>query len=166
MQPRRDLLRRGKQYLSLRRPGAKIRGFLGGGQDGQVWATTVPTAIKVCESDRAYYNERDSYQRLADFGVVNRIGEFWVPAMHGYDNQLWVVEMDIAVNPPFLVDFGKVRIDRPPDFSEEVLAEAERMGREMFEHRPAVCDLLRELESYQIYYTDPKRGNIVFPDML
>ncbi len=70
------------------------------------------------------------------------------------------------MTPPYVIDFAKVRIDRPPEFSDEVLEQSEQKGAEEFGHNwSSVKELLLDLESYQIYYLDPKRGNIVFPDM-
>jgi hypothetical protein len=157
-----ELLERALAYLSSQRPDVKIEEFLGGGIDGKVWKTSASTAIKVFFHERGYWNERDSYLRLADWGVTERLEGFWIPKMVGYDDQLQVVEMN---QPPYILDFGKVRIDRPPEFS-DVLRDQEEHGRELFEHNwPAVKKLLAALESYQIYYLDPKPGNITFPDM-
>jgi hypothetical protein len=83
----------------------------------------------------------------------------------GYDDDLWVVEMDMIQDPPYILDFAKVRIDRPPDFTEEQLADTDEMGIECFGKTwTRVQSLLRTLESFQIYYLDPRPGNIVFPD--
>lgn len=155
-----------RRYLILARPGVKIKTYLGGGTDGHVWQTSEETAVKSYHHDLGYFNERDSYQRLAEYGVVERLEGFWVPRMLGYDDDIKVVEMDLMQQPPYIIDFAKVRIDRPPDFSADVLAEQERQGREHFEqHWPTVQALLFALESFQIYYLDPKPGNITFPDM-
>ena len=76
-----------------------------------------------------------------------------------------VVEMDLMRHPPYIIDFAKVMIDRPPDFSPETLRDIEEQGRELFEQNwPTVKLLMAALESYQIYYLDPKPYNIVFPD--
>lgn len=159
-----ELEERAKQYLNQHRPGAKLYELLGYGTDGAVWATSYRTALKVFERDQGYYNERDCYRRLAEYGVTRRISDFWVAEMHGCDDLLMVVEMDIMQEPPFVIDFAKSKIDRPPDFSKEVLAEQEIIGRDLFDHNwPAVVRLLDELESYLIYYLDPKPHNIVFP---
>ena len=144
--------------------GVKLKEFLGDGTDGAVWATNQSTAIKVFNYDFGYFNERDTYQRLADFGVTEKIDGFWVPKMVGWDDALMVVEMDLMQHPPYIIDFAKVRIDRPPDFSDEVMADNEHRGRELFEDNwPAVQSLLAALESFQIYYLDPQPHNIVFP---
>ncbi len=65
--------------------------------------------------------------------------------------------------PPYIIDFAKLRIDRPPEFSDEVLHDMERQGLDDFgENWPDVKSLLAALESFQIYYLDPKPQNIVF----
>ncbi len=85
--------------------------------------------------------------------------------MVGFDDQLQVVEMDIVQDPPYVIDFAKVRLNFSPDFSDEVVAESEREGSERFEHNwPRVKTLLKDLESIGVYYLDPQVGNITFPD--
>jgi hypothetical protein len=164
MKDSRDL-ERARQYLSLSGKGVKIKEFLGDGTDGVVWATDRSTAVKVFKAERGYFNERDTYQRLADFGVTEKIDGFWIPEMHGFDDALMVIEMDLMQNPPYIIDFAKVRIDRPPDFSEETQRDIDEQGRERFEENwPAVKSLMATLESYQIYYLDPQPHNITFPD--
>jgi hypothetical protein len=153
-------------YLRISASHVTIQGHLGGGTDGEVWKTSRDTAIKVFHEVRGYANERDSYLRLAEYGVTERINGFWVPKMVGHNDDLMVVEMDLMHNPPYIIDFAKVRIDRPPDFPEDVLREQDQRGQERFEHNwPAVKSLLAALESFMIYYLDPQRGNITFPDM-
>lgn len=152
------------RYLSLRGSGVQVKAYLGGGTDGDVWETSIGTAAKAFRSERGYFNERDCYQRLADFGVTEELDGFRIPEMHGWDDQLMVVEMDLMQHPPYIIDFAKVRIDRPPDFSREVLQQFEAEGSELFdENWPTVKSLLAALESFQIYYLDPKPHNIVFP---
>ena len=164
--PTPEFRERAVQYLSLSIDDEQINEYLGGGTDGDVWKTTRDTAVKVFRSDHGYFNERDTYQRLAEFGVTQQICGFWIPKMLGWNDELMVIEMDLMHTPPYIIDFAKVRIDRPPEFSEDVLNYAEERGRTLFEHNwPSVKLLLNELESYQIYYLDPKRGNITFPDM-
>jgi len=156
-----------EQYLILRPGHVKIEKFLGEGTDGAVWAASSPdtfqTAIKVFERERGYFNERDTYLRLAQFGVINTLGRFSVPVMHHHNDTLMIVEMDLMATPPYIIDFAKVRLDRPPDFSPETLRDMEEQGQELFERNwPAVKTLLSDLESFQIYYLDPKPHNIVF----
>ena len=97
------------RYLSESRPPAHLEEFLGGGTDGQVWKTSTPSAVKACWSERAYFNERDSYRRLAEFGVLDRIGDFWVSRLLGCDDHHLVVELDLMQRPPYILDFGKAQ---------------------------------------------------------
>ena len=150
------------QYLSLRGGAVKIKEFLGEGTDGAVWATDIESAVKVFWAERGYFNERDTYLRLAEWNVTQSLDGFWIPQMYGYNDELKVVEMDLMQRRPYIIDFAKVKIDRPPDFSEKILVQADKDGREMFgEDWPTVQSLMRALESYQIYYLDPKPHNIV-----
>ena len=155
-------MRRARQYLNVHSFGVNIKDFLGDGTDGAVWATTNSTAVKVFERPGGYFNERDTYQRLKEFGFTESIEGFWVPEMHGYDDDLMVVEMDFIQSPPYIIDFAKVRIDRPPDFSEETLSDLEVKGQSLFgEDWGRVKLLMATLESIQIYYLDPNASNIV-----
>ncbi len=161
-----ELLDRAVAYLSLGGSGAKVKSRLGEGTDGFVWKTTADTAVKVFHEVRGYGNERDGYLRLAEYGYTKRIGEFWVPMMLGFDDDLRVVEMDIVQEPPYIIDFAKIRLDRPPDFSADALAIYDEQGQERFEHNwPKVQMLIATLESIGIYYLDAQRGNITFVDM-
>lgn len=156
---------RGRKYAALSGITLDFASPLGGGTDGKVWKSNKGTAVKVLERMVAYYNERDSYLRLADYGLTEKIDQFWIPRLVGYDDALWIVEMDIVTNTPYIIDFAKVRIDRPPDFSEEVLRDADERGRDEFgDHWPEVRQLLATLESFGIYYLDARPSNIVFPD--
>ena len=129
-----------------------------------MWSTDHDTAIKVHDYEQGYGNERDSYLRLAEFGVTERLDGFWLPKMLGYNDELWVIEMDIIAAPPYIIDFAKVRINFPPEFTEEVLADQERKGLDDFgENWQKVKRLLISLESFQLYYLDPTPSNIVFP---
>jgi len=153
-----------RQYLSLIGPGVKLKEYLGDGTDGAVWATSNDTAIKICGRENAYFNERDSYRRLAEYGVTERIDGFWIPKMIRCVDELWAVEMDLMQHPPYIIDFAKVMIDRPPDFSDEKINDQYHEGLERFgKNWPAVQSLMLTLESYQIYYLDPSPSNIVFP---
>lgn len=75
-------------------------------------------------------------------------------------------EMDLITKSPYILDFAKVRIDRPPDFSEETLAYHDKQNKELFQHHwPQVKKLMASLESIGIYYLDPQLDNIKFPDL-
>jgi hypothetical protein len=104
--------------------------------------------------------------RLEEYGFSDHIDEFWIPKLIDYNDELWVVEMEFITKSPYLLGFAKVRIDRPPDFSPEVLEYEEAKGRELFQHHwPDVKRLLASLESIGIYYLDPQLENIKFPDL-
>jgi hypothetical protein len=162
--PNPDHFDRARQYLSRHGHAVKIKEFLGEGTDGAVWSTDDASAIKVYHHERGYFNECDSYERLARFGVTERLNEFWIPAMRGFDDDPMIVEMDLMQQRPSIIDFAKVKIDRPPEFSEEVLQQLDEDGVAMFgDNWPAVQSLMTAPKSYQIYYLDPKPHNIVFP---
>ena len=155
---------RARRYLILDGCDVNSLRFLGDGTDGAVWATNRDTAVKAFHSEHGYCNERDAYRRLAEYGVTEKIAGFWIPAMTGYNDDLMVVEMDFMQKPPYIIDFAKVRIDRPPDFPEDVLRQNELDGHEHFGRNwPKVKALMAALESYQIHYLDPKPYNIVLP---
>ena len=151
-------------YLTVHAPQEKIKAHLGHGTDGAVWATTRNAALKVFEREHGYRNERDCYLRLAEFGVTEMLEGFFIPEMRGCDDELMVVEMDLMQRTPYIIDFAKSRLDRPPDFPLETLRDFEASGKDLFGNNwPAVKSLLAALESFQIYYLDPKPHNIVFP---
>ena len=117
--------------------------------------------MKVLERQHNYLLERECYQRLLTAHVSNLRG-FAVPKLVDFDDDLLVVEMTI-VSPPFLLDFGKVHLDRRPEFSAETLAEWRESMQELLEKNwPEVRLLLAALERYGIYYLDAKPGNIMF----
>ena len=112
-------------YLSQIGGGVKIQRFLGDGTDGAVWSTNRDSAVKAFFDRRGYVNERDAYERLAWAGVEDKLDGFWIPQMIHCDEDLQVIEMDFMQNPPYIIDFAKVKIDESPEFSDEVLEESE-----------------------------------------
>jgi hypothetical protein len=66
------------QYLNQLGETVKLKEFLGEGTDGTVWSTNRKTAVKAHKYERGYYNERDTYLRLAEFDVEELEG-FSVP---------------------------------------------------------------------------------------
>jgi hypothetical protein len=161
-----DLLTRAQQYAELSKIAIDWERPLGDGTDGAVWKSNVDTAVKVLERERGYYNERDAYLRLQEYGFTERIDGFWVPKLINYNDALWTFEMDFVTKSPYILDFAKVRIDRPPDFSDEILEYHDKQGKELFQHHwPQVQRLLASLESIGIYYLDPQLDNITFPDL-
>ena len=154
---------RAKRYAKMAQIEVELTHPLGSGTDGAVWKSDRETAIKVFERHANYTIELECYKRLAT-ASVSEIGRFSVPRLIGYDDELWVLEISI-VFPPFVIDFAKSYLDRPPDFSAEVLADDEERNREVFEDRwREVKSLLWALRQYGIYYMDPKPGNIMFED--
>lgn len=91
----------------------KIVSQLGFGTDGTVFETDRETAVKLFERDRNYRHELQSYQRLVEKQMTNLCG-FSVPALINHSDALMAIEMTI-VTAPYLIDFGKVSIDVPPD---------------------------------------------------
>ena len=149
--PPPELEARVRQYLNVVGSGVKLNRFLGDGTDGAVWATNLDTAVKVYWRERGYHNECAAYDLLARFGVTDSIDGFWVPQVQNTNDDLLVVEMDMMHNPPFIIDFAKVRLYSSPEFSEETLAENQRQGRELFEGNwPAVVSLISCLERMRI----------------
>jgi hypothetical protein len=154
---------RAKRYAEMVQVDIQFDVPLGSGMDGAVWKTNRETAIKAFERQANYTVELECYKRLAT-ASISEIGQFSVPRLIGYDDELWVIEITI-VEPPFILDFGKCYLDRPPDYSAEVLANDEERNREVFEDRwPEVKSLLWALRQHGIYYMDPKPGNIMFED--
>jgi hypothetical protein len=152
---------RSREYA--RRKNATIGDRLGWGQDGVVVPTSLKSALKAFRYEELYRQELAVYQRLADWEVTSVRG-FAVPRLLGYDDDLWVLEMQI-VERPFVLDFAGGYLDRPPEFDPEVMAEIEEMRREQFGERwPTVQGILAEFRSYGIYLTDIKPGNIEFAD--
>jgi len=149
------------QYAHLSGIELNLKIPLGNGTDGKVWESNRRTAVKSLDREHGYWNERDSYIRLQEYAVV-QIDGLHVPQLFGYDDELLVIEIGI-VSPPCILDFAKVRIDRPPDFSEEVMRDSDEKGQfEFGENWQRVQAVLETLESFQIYYLDPRPGNIMF----
>lgn len=164
MKSRAELEIQARRYLISAAGDVNSFRFLGEGTDGAVWTTNRGTAVKAYQSIRGYANEHDSYERLASYGVTEKIAGFWIPQMWGWNDRMLAIEMDFMQRPPYVIDFAKVMIDRPPDFPEDTLREHELEGHDRFGRNwPKVKVLMAELESYQIYYLDPKPHNIVFP---
>lgn len=125
-----------------------------------MWQTSRLTAIKAFHKEKNFELELDCYVRLKVAGLQSVCG-FWVPQLIGHDRNLIVIEMSL-VKPPYVLDFGKVHLDRQPDFSPEVLRDWREQQQELWgEHFPTVQKILRKLQSLGIFYADPKPGNIM-----
>lgn len=158
----RELRERAKRYAESRAIQVILEGKLGNGTDGFVWTTSRKTALKAFERPRPYDSERDAYFRLSQHGIT-RTGRFSVPQLIDLDNDLLIVEMSV-VSQPFILDFGKVYIDQPPDYEpghweESLEASAELFGRDQW---PEVEEALGTLQNLGIYYVDVKPKNIDF----
>lgn len=126
-----------------------------------MWQTLRKTAVKVFERNTNYTLERDCYQRFAANGTTSILG-FNVPQLVYYSDDLMIVEMTI-VRAPYILDFGKVRLDSPPDYSQQTWSDWMDQNRELWEGRwPKVLSLLSALKEFGIYYVDPNPGNITF----
>lgn len=88
-----------------------------------------------------------------------------MPRLRGFDHRLQVIEMGI-VAPPFILDFAKAWLDRPADYSPEVMEDYAAKGRELFGERRwnDVVALTWALRQFGIYYYDASPGNIRFGD--
>lgn len=150
-------------YLTVQGNGAKVKKLVGYGTDGWVWGTNATTAVKVLYEHSMYEKERWCYERLADMNYSNEICGFWVPMMHGFNDSLSTIEIDIIQGLPFIIDFAKTK-SLDPEFSEEVLADRYAKGVSQFgaENWSRVLMLLNELEEIGIFYLDPHPDNIRF----
>jgi hypothetical protein len=166
MSNRLDVLRRAHDYA--KRKGVPLGAPLGSGVHGSVFVIASQTeigrsAIKSHEHEQDYCRERDVYLRLKESGVTEIRG-CAVPELLGYADDLWVIEMTV-VSRPFVLDFAGAFLDRPPDFSEEVLADWRAEKQEQFGPRwGEVRAVLRELESYGVFLVDVNPGNVSFGD--
>jgi hypothetical protein len=160
-----DLAKRAETYVQSRKLSLDLQYPLGSGIDGCVWRTSRPSALKLCERYKNFEDEAECYSRFRSAGVGRLLG-FAVPELIAVDKSLMAIEMTL-VQPPFLLDFGKVYLDAPPPYWEEseIMSHWHAEGRENFGKRWAtVLSLIRQLESYGIWYVDPKPGNVMFAD--
>jgi hypothetical protein len=137
----------------------------GYGMDGTIWRNSRHSVIKTFEKERNFYDELECYRRFEAAGI-EEISGFAIPELLDVDEELKVLEIKL-VQPPFLLDFGKVYLDMPPPYweDEKIMSHWHAEGRENFGKRWAtVLSLIRQLESYGIWYIDPKPGNVMFGD--
>lgn len=159
------LLQKAEEYAKSK--GIRIirKDKLGFGSDGHVWPSSAKSAVKSLEREKNYRDEVECYRRLKAGGVT-RIGMFNVPVLEGFCDRLLVIEMSI-VQPPYLLDFGKVYLDRPPThlYDEQMMANAMAEWRERFGSRwGKVAAAMHWLKKYGIYYYDPRPANVSFGD--
>lgn len=125
------------------------------------------SAVKVFDRVEAYGRERDAYLRLRQHQVTSVQGHT-APQLLRYDDVLGVIEMSI-VSPPFVLDFGKARLDVS---WEEVFRDDPQVIEERWAHWeslfepgqwPAVLAIYGELgRRYGVWLEDLHPGNIGF----
>lgn len=163
---RTDLIRRVRQYTD--RKGLVLAEPLGTGIQGSVFAAEYQTkggrvAIKGHERQPAYCQERDVYLRLREHDLTTIRG-CSVPALIDFDDELWVLEMTV-VTQPFVLDFASASLDKPPDFSEEMLAYELAEAKELFGSRwSEVQAIVRFLEGLGVFMQDVSPRNVSFRD--
>ena len=163
MMDRAKLLASALAYAESRGITLRTEAKLGHGSDGDVWESSRYSAVKAIERLQTYDHEVECYRRLRDAGV-RHLGGFDIPELEDHDDRLRIVEISI-VQPPFLLDFGKVYLDREPPYWDDpqMRADAYEEWRDRFEHRwPGVAAVLEMLKKYGIHYVDPRPGNIEF----
>ena len=158
-----ELLLRAEPYANSR--GIRLIGkdMLGYGSDG--WHSSRRTAVKAVYREKNFSQELECYRRLKAAGV-RKVGALDVPFLEDFDEDRRIIEISI-VQPPYLLDFGKVYLDQAPThlYDEQMMANAhaewnERFGKRWSEVRHA----MRMLEKQGIYYYDPRPGNVCFGD--
>lgn len=158
------LFQNASSYAKSRRVQVWRKGRLGWGSDGTVWPTSRGSAVKACHDLDKFTRELECYRRLAAAGV-REINEFAVPRLIDSDHEWLTIEMS-SVTPPFLLDFGKVSLDRPPADFYDPLYQANRNAKWRSDFGDRWDDVAVAMyilqKKYGIYYTDPKPGNIDF----
>jgi len=121
-------LQHARDYAGLHE--LSLRDELGQGMNGVVIVAEalIPSpgkprlsAVKACHSEIEYTRERDVYFRLQECNLTT-IRSCKVPELLEFDDDLWIIEMTIVTR-PFCLDFGGAYLEKPPDFSEEVMAD-------------------------------------------
>lgn len=135
------------------------------GNDGSVHATDRFTVVKAFDRPRTFMQEAEAYRRLRLYNVVHVQGHH-VPQLLHEDAALGVLELSV-VRRPFVLDFGKIRLDQRLEeyWPEDVLAERWAYWESLFEpdHWPTVLAIFGELgRRYGIWLEDLHPGNIAF----
>ena len=162
MPTKQELLRRADLYAQRH---GLVRGEqLGFGVHGIVFVVESQTkpgrsAIKAHEREEPYQRERNVYLRLQNHGV-SEIHGCHVPGLLRYDNELWVIQMEVVTR-PFVLDFAGAYLDQPPDYPDEVLTEWRTEKQEQFaDHWPELEAILWSLERYGVYLVDVSPSNV------
>ncbi len=148
-----------QSYTSTRSRSLQQR--LGNGQDGIVYLTDHPSAVKALSWESLYIRERDVYLRFKE-REVSSVGRFSIPQLIDYDDELWVVEMSVVVA-PFVVDFAGAYLDQPPPYSDdrEIMSQWQAERRELFgSDWSEVRSLMSSLKLHGVYLADVKPGNV------
>ncbi|MBI3407330.1 MAG: hypothetical protein HY040_03110 [Planctomycetes bacterium] len=144
-----DLFRRAQEYANRR--GLVLGPQLGFGVHGIVFSAKDQSeegrsAIKAHEREAHYLREREVYLRLKENDVTEVCG-CKIPRLVSVDDTLWILEITV-VSRPFVLDFAGAQLDRPYDFSAEVMADWQQAKQEQFgANWPKVQAILRNLES-------------------
>lgn len=149
-----------------RKHSLSLKKVLGSGQDGIVYLTDLPSAVKALSFEELYERERNAYQRLQS-NNVERIGIFNIPSLIGFDDDLWIVEMSF-VTIPFVLDFAGAYVDQPPRHYWEPQMEAARTiaQTDYSEYWADVAMLVDELRSkHGIFLSDIHPRNIRTRDL-
>jgi hypothetical protein len=135
---------------------------LGWGVGGAVFLSPSGNAVKIHRQRENFSREIAAYSRLLLFRVDSVQG-FSIPRLVKIDLNLQVIEMSFVTR-PWLLDFGNSRIDRPPDFSADVLTEWWAELEHRFGDRFAVVQSVyyEMVNRFGIYCLDLKPGNIEF----
>ncbi|MEM1061949.1 MAG: hypothetical protein AAF532_11670 [Planctomycetota bacterium] len=103
-----DPLRRLKAYAESRR--LILRSRLGFGQDGIVYQTDLPSALKAFKHRELFDREVRVYERIARKRVTH-VGRFAIPKLIDADAENRVIEMSV-VRRPFVLGFSAAGLDR------------------------------------------------------
>ena len=137
-------------------------------QDGEIFLTDRSTVVKVFGRPSTFRKEAEAYRRLAALNPGERIAGHRVPRMLGADERLGVIELTL-VDPPFVLDFGKIQLDLMLEevWPEEVLDERWAYWEGLFEPEqwPTVLRIAGILgDRFGIWLEDFHVGNIAFAD--
>lgn len=145
-------------------PERRIIDELGSGTDGWVFSLEPHSVVKVHEHKRRFFMELRAYERLKRHRVTSIAG-CNVPVLRGHDPDALILEMSF-VSPPYVIDFGKSRLDTPADFNDDAWRYWERKIEYMYgEDTGWALRVHRHLiEKYGIYHDDVKPDNINLGD--
>jgi hypothetical protein len=149
----RDLLRRAKEYAKYKAIRLDLEERLGWGSDGTVWRTSAGSAVKILALQKNYSDELTAYQRLRAESV-DEINGFAIPKLLDSHDGLLAIEMSV-VQRPFLLDFGKIYLDRPPPYwaDAQLMQNAHAEWRELFGERWPKVSAARQSFAYGSAFT-------------